>query len=335
VECALKAFGRVDILINNAGILRDKTLAKMEPESWDGVMEVHLKGAYNVTRPAFVKMRERGYGRIVLTSSAAGLYGNFGQTNYSAAKMGLVGFMNTLKLEGEKHNIEVNTVAPIAGTRLTEGVLPPEVFEKLKPEFIAPLVLYLCSDRCPVNGAVYNAGLGFFSRVAVVTGPGTLVGEGKEVPTPESVAASMDRIKAMEGAQEYPNAVAAFGPLLDAVSGKKAPAGGAGGEVAVKDIFERIPEAFQAEKAVGVDVVFQFEISGPGGGSWHVTVKDQRCEVKGGAHDRPTTTIKMGDEDFVKLIKGELNAMKAYTGGKLKIGGDLMKSQLIEKLFKF
>jgi hypothetical protein len=132
----------------------------------------------------------------------------------------------------------VNTVAPIAGTRLTEGVLPPEVFEKLKPEFIAPLVLYLSSEGCPVNGAVYNAGLGFFSRVAVVTGPGTLVGEGKEVPTPESVAASMDRIKAMEGAQEYPNAVAAFGPLLDAVSGKKAPAGGTGGEVAVKDVFE-------------------------------------------------------------------------------------------------
>jgi 3-hydroxy-3-methylglutaryl CoA synthase/NAD(P)-dependent dehydrogenase (short-subunit alcohol dehydrogenase family)/putative sterol carrier protein len=335
VECALKAFGRVDILINNAGILRDKTLAKMEPESWDGVMEVHLKGAYNVTRPAFLKMREQGYGRIVLTSSAAGLYGNFGQTNYSAAKMGLVGFMNTLKLEGEKHNIEVNTVAPIAGTRLTEGVLPPEVFEKLKPEFIAPLVLYLSSEGCRENGMIFNAGMGYFNRVGIVTGPGAFIGEGKSVPSVEDIQQYWDAINDLSGAQEYPNAVAAFGPLLDAVSGKKAPAGGAGGEVAVKDIFERIPEAFQAEKAVGVDVVFQFEISGPGGGSWHVTVKDQRCEVKGGAHDRPTTTIKMGDEDFVKLIKGELNAMKAYTGGKLKIGGDLMKSQLIEKLFKF
>jgi len=219
VESALKAFGRVDILINNAGILRDKTLAKMEPESWDGVMDVHLKGAYNVTRPAFVKMREQGYGRIVLTSSAAGLYGNFGQTNYSAAKMGLVGFMNTLKLEGEKHDIKVNTVAPIAGTRLTEGVLPPEVFEKLKPEFVAPLVLYLCSKQCPVNGAVYNAGMGFFSRAAVITGPGALLGDGKEVPTPESVAASMDRIKSLDGAQEYPNAVAAFGPMLERTRG--------------------------------------------------------------------------------------------------------------------
>jgi NAD(P)-dependent dehydrogenase (short-subunit alcohol dehydrogenase family)/acyl dehydratase len=225
VESAVKAFGRVDILINNAGILRDRTLVKMEPESWDGVMDVHLKGVYNVTRPAFVKMREQGYGRIVLTSSAAGLYGNFGQTNYSAAKMGLVGFMNTLKLEGEKHNIKVNTVAPIAGTRLTEGVLPPELSEKLRPEFVAPLVLYLCSEQCPVTGAIYNAGMGFFNRVGVVTGPGVLLGDGNDVPAPEAVSAHMDRIKSLEGAKEYPNAVAAFGPMLDSAGGKKVDGG--------------------------------------------------------------------------------------------------------------
>jgi putative sterol carrier protein len=250
--------------------------------------------------------------------------------------MGLVGFMNTLKLEGEKHDIKVNTVAPIAGTRLTEGVLPPEVFEKLKPEFVASLVLYLCSNRCPVTGAIYNAGMGYFNRVAVVTGPGVLVGDGREVPAPEAVAASMDRIRSLQGAREFPNAVAAFGPILDVVSGKQAPSGeAAGGGMTVKEIFDRIPEAFKADRAAGVDAVFQFEISGPGGGSWHVTVKDQRCEVREGPHDRPTTTITMGHEDFVKLIQGELNAMKAYTGGKLKIAGDVMKSQLIEKLFKF
>jgi hypothetical protein len=119
-------------------------------------------------------------------------------------------------------------------------VLPPEVFEKLKPEFVAPLVLYLCSKQCPVNGAIYNAGMGFFNRVGVVTGPGVLVGDGKEVPTPEAVAASMDRIKSLEGAREYPNAVAASGPMLDRVSGKTAPAGGgAEGEMTVKDMFER------------------------------------------------------------------------------------------------
>ncbi len=221
VDGAVKAYGRVDIVINNAGILRDRTFAKMEPESWDAVMSVHLRGVYNVTRPAFVKMREQGYGRIVLTSSAAGLYGNFGQTNYSAAKMGLVGMMNTLKLEGEKHDIKVNTVVPIAGTRLTEGVLPPEVFERLKPEFVAPMVLYLCSEQCPVTGGIYNAGMGVFNRVAVVTGTGVLVGDGKEIPAVEAVAAHMSKIKSLSDAKEHVNAVAAYGPMLDGMGGNK------------------------------------------------------------------------------------------------------------------
>ena len=164
IDTAVNAFGKVDILINNAGILRDKTIVKMEPENWDAVMDVHLKGAYNVTRPAFVKMRENGFGRIVMTTSAAGLYGNFGQTNYSAAKMGLVGFMNTLKAEGDKYNIKINTVAPVAATRLTEDVMPPDLFEKLKPEFVAPLVLFLSSAKCTDNGLIFNAGLGYFNR---------------------------------------------------------------------------------------------------------------------------------------------------------------------------
>jgi NAD(P)-dependent dehydrogenase (short-subunit alcohol dehydrogenase family) len=336
VEKAVSVFGRVDIVINNAGILRDRTFAKMDSESWDAVMGVHLKGAVHVTRPAFLKMREQGYGRVVLTSSAAGLYGNFGQTNYSAAKMGLVGLMNTLKLEGEKHNIKVNTVVPIAGTRLTEGVLPPEVFERLKPEFVAPLVLYLCSEQCPVTGGIYNAGMGLFNRAAVVTGPGTVIGDAKEVPTPEDVAAQIAKIKSLSGAKEYVNAVAAYEPMLEVISGKKAePEAQAGSGLTAKKIFERIPEAFRAEKAAGLDVVFQFVIGGGGGGTWHVKVKDQKCEVKEGAAEKPTTTIRMGDEDFVKMIQGQLNAMSAYTSGKLKVEGDLLKSQLIEKLFKF
>jgi NAD(P)-dependent dehydrogenase (short-subunit alcohol dehydrogenase family)/acyl dehydratase len=221
VESAIKAFGKLDILINNAGILRDKTLVKMEPGNWGAVMDVHLKGAYNVTRPAFVRMRENRYGRIVFTTSAAGLYGNFGQTNYSAAKMGLVGFMNTLKLEGEKHDIKVNTVAPVAATRLTEDIFPPDLLNKLKPEFVAPIVLYLCSEQCPVTGATYNAGMGYYNRAAVLTGPGTVVGDGKEPPSPDEVAKAMERIKSLDGAGEYPNATAAFGPMLDAFSPKK------------------------------------------------------------------------------------------------------------------
>ena len=335
VDSAVEAFGKVDIVINNAGILRDKTLAKMEPENWDAVMDVHLKGAYNVTRPAFVKMRENRYGRIILTTSGAGLYGNFGQTNYSAAKMGLLGFMNTIKIEGDKHNIKVNTIAPVAATRLTEDVLPPELFEKLKPEFVAPLVLYLCSEQCTGTGAVYNAGMGYYNRVAVVTGPGVVVGDGKEIPTPEAVAASMGKIKSLESAEEFPNAMAAFGPMLAAFSPKKKEAAEAGGSgLTVKAVFDGMVDAFQPDAASGVDVVFQWDIFGTQGGLWSVVVKDGICEVSEGSHSSPTTTLKMADEDFLKMITGELNAMSAYTGGKLKIEGDLMKSQLIEKLFK-
>jgi len=334
VDTALKTWGRVDIVINNAGILRDKTLVKMEPENWDAVMDVHLKGAYHVSRPAFTKMREQGYGRIIMTSSGAGLYGNFGQTNYAAAKTALIGFMNALKQEAGKYDIKVNTIAPAAATRLTEDIMPPEMFEKLKPEFVSPLVLYLCSEQCPISGGIYNAGLGYFNRVAMVTGPGTAVGDGKTPPTPAAVAAAMKKINSLEGGFELPNAMASFTPMMEAFKPKKEAPAEAGGPLTVKAVFQGLAKAFQPGAAAGVDVVFQFDISGPQGGAWFVTVKDETCQVGEGSHDRPTTTIKMADQDFVKMMSGQLNPMAAFTSGKLKVEGDLMKSQLIEKLFK-
>ena len=248
--------------------------------------------------------------------------------------MGLVGLMNTLKLEGEKYDIKVNTVSPIAATRLTEDVLPPDLFKKLKPEFVAPLVLYLCSKACGETGMVFNAGMGYFNRAAVVSGPGTVIGDGKAAPSVEEIHRNWDAIHELSGAEEYYNVTVAFSPMIDAFSPKaEAPAAAEG--LTVKTIFDRLPEAFQADKAAGVDVVFQFKISGPDGGDWYSTVKENTCEVNEGVHESPTTTIIMSDEDFVGLIEGTVNAMQAYTSGKLKIEGDLMKSQLIEKLFKF
>ena len=335
IRQAVEAFGRVDIVINNAGILRDKSLLNMTSEEWAEVLAVHLNGAYYVTRPAFRQMREQKYGRIILTTSAAGLFGNFGQANYSAAKLALLGMMNTLKLEGEKYHIQVNTVAPVAATRLTEDILPPELFERLKPEFVAPLVLYLSSEQCGETGRVFNAGLGYFNQAAVVTGPGVLIGGGRSVPTPEDIEKNWKAIHSLEGAKEFYNTTLAFGDmLLGGDSQPEAPAAAPQGPT-VQAIFDGLPQAFQAEKATGVDVVFQFRISGPDGGEWFASIKDAACAVSRGKHEKPTTTIKMQDGDFLNLMSGNLPAMQAFTTGKLKIEGDLMKSQLIEKLFKF
>ena len=306
----------------------------MEPENWDAVMDVHLNGAYCVTRPAMAVMKENGYGRIVMTTSAAGLYGNFGQTNYSAAKMALVGLMNTLKLEGQKYNIKVNTVAPIAASRLTEDVMPPELFEKSKPEFVAPLVMYLCSDRCKETGAIFNSGMGYFNRVAVFTGPTVQLGDPENPPTPEQIHASWDKINCMQGAREIEDANSA---IIDLIT----PSGGDNGaEVATEEsqgsvqaVLDKMVDSFKAEAAAGVDVVFQFNISGKGGGDWYCIIKDAACTIEAGGHEKPMCTIKMADEDFLAMMGGKLPPMQAFTSGKLKIGGDMMKSQLLEKLF--
>lgn len=163
VQSAIDAYGRVDIVINNAGILRDKAFHNMTPELLEPVIDVHLKGAFYVTRPAWVHMREQGYGRVVNTASNAGIIGNFGQTNYGAAKMGLVGFTRVLAAEGAKSNIKANVIAPIARTRMTEELLGP-LAEKLDPSAVSPIVAWLCHEDCPVTGEIYSASGGRVAR---------------------------------------------------------------------------------------------------------------------------------------------------------------------------
>ena len=164
VQTAIDAFGKVDIVINNAGILRDKAFNNMSPDLLNPVLDVHLKGAFHVTQPAWLKMREQGYGRIVSTSSAAGVFGNFGQTNYGAAKMGLVGFTRVLAVEGAKYNIRANAIAPLALTRMTESIMGG-LGDKLDPGLVSPLVAWLAHEDCTASGRLFSVGGG---RVAEV-----------------------------------------------------------------------------------------------------------------------------------------------------------------------
>lgn len=334
VQTALEAFGRIDILINNAGILRDKSFLKMEPGNWAAVLAVHLDGAYHVTRPAFSVMKRQGYGRIIMTTSAAGLYGNFGQTHYSAAKMGLVGLMNALKLEGEKYDIKVNTVAPLAASRLTEDVMPPDLFEKMRPEYVAPLVLYLAAEECRENGEIFNAGMGYCNRAAVLTGSTVRLGDAADPPTPEDIQDHWDRINDLSDAVPYQDLNTALGAFLTPPAREKA-ADTADSETGldIGAVFDRMEDSFNPDAAEGVDVVFQFHISGDSGGDWYCIIRDRACTIEPGVHESPACTLKMKDADFADMMSGRLPPMAAFTSGKLRIEGDVMKSQLIEKLF--
>ncbi len=202
VKTALDAFGKVDIVIANAGILRDRAFHNLTEEDWDKIFAVHVKGSFDVIQPAFRSMRQNNYGRIIVTTSNAGLYGNFGQANYSSAKTALLGFASTLELEGAKYNIKANVIAPVAASRLTEDVMPPPALERLKPELVSPVVAYLCSEECPVSGNIFTAGGGYVGRAAIMESKGAVIPD----MTIEAVRDNLSRITDMSDAEEFGNA---------------------------------------------------------------------------------------------------------------------------------
>jgi NAD(P)-dependent dehydrogenase (short-subunit alcohol dehydrogenase family) len=215
VAAAKEAFGRLDIVINNAGILRDKSFLKMTDEDWQKVLSVHLYGSMYVTRAAWPLLKEANYGRVVFTTSAAGLYGNFGQTNYSAAKLGIVGLARTLAHEGMKNNIKCNVIAPVAGSRMTESIMPPELVAKLKPEYVSPLVGWLCSEACEESGQIYAVGGGYASRVAIVEAKGTVFDVAGDL-TPEMIVERWGQINDLTGATPPANAMEAAARVMQA-----------------------------------------------------------------------------------------------------------------------
>jgi NAD(P)-dependent dehydrogenase (short-subunit alcohol dehydrogenase family) len=202
VRAAIETFGRIDIVVNNAGILRDKTFSKMELDDFDTVVKVHLSGSAYVTKAAWQHMIDQKYGRIVLTTSGSGLAGNYGQSNYGAAKTGMIGLMHNLMMEGAKYNIRVNAVSPVAGTRMTEGVMPEEMLKKFDPHQVSPAVAWMCSEACDVTGEIVAAGAGYFTRIKLVKAKGAVLGTDR-IATIEDFAAARDRVFDLTGAAPY------------------------------------------------------------------------------------------------------------------------------------
>ncbi len=202
IEQTMSAWGRIDILIANAGILRDKSFSKMEIADFEVVMDVHVMGTVKPVKAIWEIMKAQNYGRIVVTTSSTGLYGNFGQANYGAAKLALVGFMNTMKIEGQKNNIHINAIAPVAATRMTEGLMPPEVLARLKPEYVTPGVVYLVSEDAP-SGVILTAGAGVFAMARIYETEGVYLGDGGL--SVEEVRDNWDKIADPAGQQAYVN----------------------------------------------------------------------------------------------------------------------------------
>jgi NAD(P)-dependent dehydrogenase (short-subunit alcohol dehydrogenase family) len=216
VKQTLDSFGRIDILIANAGILRDKSFAMMEPKVFAAVMDVHVMGTVKPAKAVWQLMRDQQYGRIVVTTSSTGLYGNFGQVNYGAAKLALIGLMHTLKIEGMKDNIKINAICPVAATRMTENLMPPPMLELLKPEYVTPGVVFLASEEAP-TGVILTAGAGVFSAAEMIETSGVNLGHGANA---DAIAANWLRISDFSSAKHYVTGSEQVAKLFDRLRDK-------------------------------------------------------------------------------------------------------------------
>lgn len=367
VRTALDAFGRIDILINNAGILRDKSLLKMTEADWDIIQKVHLKGSFMVTKAAWPHMRQRGYGRIIMTASSAGLYGNFGQANYSAAKMGLVGLSNTLAVEGAKYNIHCNVIIPIAASQLTADILPETLLKRLLPAYVAPVVAYLCHETCKENGGIFEAAGGWVARYKLHRSSGKAYTI--DNLSLESLERDWSKITSMDGGAYFNSIGEHFGsvieslqesevnePILQAKSAnddhnnnnlirgsdnedaallKSVPVSGYKCDILFNIIDYRMKE--EPDLIEQLKAVFQYNITQGGKHvtTWTADTKNDIAVYNSEPRNnvKPDVTVTVDDDDFVKIMVGKLNPQRAFIMGKLSIKGNVLLLQKLNTLW--
>lgn len=331
IKTAIDNFGRVDIVVNNAGILRDGSFQKMAEKDWDLIYKVHLLGSFRVTRAAWNYMREQKYGRVIMVSSAAGLYGNFGQANYSSMKMGLVGLCNSLSIEGRRKNINVNVIAPIAGSRMTATVLPEDLVAALKPDYVAPVVAYLSHESCEESGSWFELGAGWVGKLRYQRSKGGFFNVGKGF-TPENVRDNFAEICRFGADSQFPETSQdAFESIMGNLrsadsSGGKAEEETKGPEskLASAPFFAQMKAAIDADGASFVKKVkgvIQFIIKPDG--AWTVDLKNGSGSVTVGKAAKADMTLTCDDAVFVQIATNKLNPQQAFMRGKIKVKGNM------------
>jgi len=300
VKTAIDNFGRVDIVINNAGFIRDMSFMKMKEKDWDIIQLVHAKGSYSVTKAAWPYMKEQNFGRIIMTSSSSGLYGNFGQSNYSTAKMAVVGFMNTLALEGEKYNILCNTICPIATSRLTESLFQKELLDVLTPENVSPLVLYLCHESTFENGGTFEVGGGWMSKVHWQISKGVMLPPDQPL-YPETIRENWNKVvdfsssynssnKEERREELYSNIAKYFQIDFVNVPSKK-----------LNQTFSEIKTIIdenQGKLVNSAKAIFAIEL---GSQRWVIDLKNGKGSIRKGIHPNPDLKIDIKPEQFLKI----------------------------------
>ncbi|KAF4669610.1 hypothetical protein FOZ61_003537 [Perkinsus olseni] len=340
IKSAVDKWGRVDILINNAGILRDRSLAKMTDEDWKLVVDVHLNGVFKCSKAAWTFMLKQGYGRIINVSSASGLYGNYGQVNYSMAKSGIVGMTKSMALEGKKRGILCNVIVPVAASRMTETVMPPDLLSQLSPEFVSPLVVAMCHETYQGSGDVFEAGAGWFAKVLTQRSRGVTV---KWPFQPEDLLNEGIQKAIADFSRDavYPNSSGeALMSLMqtrgDAVTPPSAVQPQASGStMKAARIFDIIKAYFDHPSKPGSPLVkklgttYTFEIyegKKVGDGKsrkWTLNLKDGAGKCYEAEEADGACTISLIDANFMALVRDELQPQAAFMQGKLKIRGDL------------